>query len=163
MEKNAWPYVAGIMDGEGSIYISRGKRSDGCSGERLEMSIKISNTNFDLIKWLLHNFGGRFQTDLSNREGRGFSSKRAKPLYQWKLSGSKNKERFLLGILPHMIIKREQALLALQWVRLGAGWNQEKRIEICDLMYSLNHPIEDSPTTNTLEVSKTKIESELCG
>ena len=167
MDHNAWPYVAGILDGEGSIYVVRGQRSDGCSGERFELGIKISNTDFRLIKWLLHNFGGRFQTDVSNRKGRGFSSLRAKLLYQWKLSGSKNKEKFLLGVIPYMIIKQEQAKLALEWVRLGTGWNQEKRAVLAEKISALNHGhlIEESPTTNTLNTPfyGMKIESELHG
>lgn len=172
MKRNAWPYVAGIVDGEGSILISKWERSDS-SGMKTELRIKICNTNFTLIKWLMANFGGRFRVDVNNRRHGAYSTpQRSRPLYEWGMSGKANKEKFLLGIIPHLLLKREQAMLALEYLRIPDGWNSELRLQMAQKMHLLNHPIQESPTTNTLDIPQytdfrgteaMKIESELHG
>jgi hypothetical protein len=140
MQKNAWPYVAGILDGEGTICATIYEHHNETE-RRLE--IQISNTNVDLMKWLLGNFGGRFDSRYKNT---GFGKNSRKTLYTWRLSGNKNKEKFLLGVLPHLIIKRKQVTLALQWVRI-IGQDPELRTEIAKQLRLLNLG-ESTPTTN---------------
>lgn len=155
MERNAWPYVAGILDGEGTIALCNYHQKDRPS-EYTRLEIRINNTDFRLIKWLMHNFGGRFQSQANNR---GF--KNTKTLYSWYLSGKANKEKFLLGVLPHLLLKKEQAQIALNFLRLGSYWDRDKKFKLSQKCQSLNNLVE-SPTTNTLnDLPKSKIESEL--
>jgi hypothetical protein len=157
MERNAWPYVAGILDGEGTIAICIYRQKERPS-EYTRLEIRINNTDFRLIKWLMHNFGGRFQAQENDR---GFKNTRI--LYSWYLSGKSNKEKFILGILPHLQLKREQALTALEFLKLGAHWDREKKVELARKCMALNDRV-DSPTTNTPNDSnESKIESDLHG
>ena len=149
-----WPYVAGIVDGEGSIVIYEVKKQ-----KRVECKLTIPNTSYALMKWLIANFGGRFDT-FQPEQLHGYNRK---ALYRWNPSGKKNREIFLLGILPHLIMKKEQAKVALEFDRLGYG-EQEKRLEIAKKCSLLNHGDKsvETNTSNTDTVS-VKIEPELIG
>lgn len=160
--ENKWPYMAGIIDGEGTIALCTYTR-DKQIGTRtyVRAEIRVVNTRFDLIKWCMANFGGRFRTDLNNRRGYGQKSQ-VSPLYVWWPSGRANKEKLLLGILPHLILKREQAKLMLEFLRLGSSWDYEKKLNLAKKCSFYNNSVGESPETNTFEnSSEFKIESEL--
>lgn len=131
-----WPYVAAMIDAEGSICIYK-------SGQ-YNVDIVIPNTSLKLMKWLVLNFGGRFNA-FQPENLQGFNRK---VLYRWRPSGKKNRENFLLGIIPHLIIKLEQAKIVLEFERLGYG-EQEKREELRSKCSFLNRG--ESVTTNTLD------------
>jgi len=157
MEKQAWPYVAGILDGEGSLSIHKTSNQGGS----YRLQIVIYGTCVKLMKWLLGNFGGTFYSRENNPSGWGKTSHRR--IYKWNLSGRANKERFLLGVLPYLIIKKEQAEVALEFIRLGNSQVPEIRKRLEEKMKSLNRG-ESSLTTNTSNSStEEKIESELVG
>lgn len=158
MEKQAWPYVAGILDGEGSLSIHKAN-SPGNNSYRVQ--IVIYGTSIKLMKWLLGNFGGTFYSRDNNPSGWGKTSHRR--IHKWNLSGRKNKENFLLGVLPYLIIKDEQAKVALEFVRLGNSQVPEIRKRLEEKMKFLNRG-GSSLTTNTSNSSpEEKIESELMG
>jgi hypothetical protein len=136
-----WPYVAGIIDGEGTLAIYH-------SCGRYAAEVVIPNTSFDLMKWLVGSFGGRYNT-FQPEDLHGYNRKL---LYRWRPSGKKNREKFLLGILPYLVIKREQANILLEFERLGYG-EQEKREELRKRCGLLNNG-DESVTTNTLNKSK---------
>ena len=95
-------YVAGFMDGEGSIVITRSK-----SGRRknlsFDLNVTIANNNKEIHDWLVENFGGSVS-----------ASNRWKRTYQWKLTANQAKE-FLEKIVPYLKIKKEQAILAIEF------------------------------------------------
>jgi hypothetical protein len=164
-DKHRWPYVAGIMDGEGSFSIYFNKHSLTHNAR-----ITIGNTSMALIKYLLHNFGGKFYA-LSPEQLHGFNRR---TLYSWRLSGNRNKEAFILGILPHLVIKREQAKLFLDFLRVprcnqwsqkeDVAKNKEVRDALMTKLSALNH-VDIPLTTNTLDMDESvlKIEPELHG
>ena len=143
-----WPYVAGILDGEGSIHAHR-------SSGHLAIKITIVGTDIRLMKWLLGNFGGKFYSRTKKTSG-------GRTAYYWMPSGKKNRTNFLLGILPYLLLKREQAILALQFLQLE-GICPDKRTVLLDKISDLNHK-DVSVETNTLDSSlDEKIESALIG
>jgi len=149
--KTDWAYVAGIVDGEGSFCISRStiKSKAGNPYFAYDCKVSIANTSEVLIKWLKEKFGGR--ANVSNGSGiskqaRAWGQTFAKPCWRWTMEGYKNQTKFVLAILPYLVIKREQALVALEYTRIEYKWNKEKREELHQLMKSLNAK---SPTTNT--------------
>ena len=157
--------MAGIMDGEGSFSISLNKTSNTYSGR-----ITVGNTSFNLIKYLMHNFGGKFYK-LEPEVLQGFNRK---AIYSWRLSGMKNKEDFVLGILPHLVIKKEQAELFLEFCRIQRcnQWSDKDDVEDNRILRdSLMKKISalnrggNSVTTNTQETSENdvKIEYDLIG
>ena len=163
MEKQAWPYVAGILDGEGSLSIHKAN-SEGNNSYRLQ--IVIYGMSIKLMKWLLGNFGGTFYSRENNPSG--WTKTYSRRIYKWNISGRKNKETFLLGVLPYLVIKDEQAKIALEFVRLGNSQVPETRKRLEERMKFLNQG-GSSVTTNMsdgermLKLSLPKIESDLVG
>jgi hypothetical protein len=152
MERNAWPYVAGIVDGEGTICANYRKQGD------YILQVIIYNTSTVLMKWLIKNFGGKYYV----RSVKSWNGKPGKIQYMWRPSGKKNRENFLLGILPYLVMKTEQAKLALEFIRLPHGTAPQRKI-IAAKMKLLNRP-DISVETNTLDAfPEAKIESELVG
>lgn len=156
MKERNWSYLAGIVDGEGSIGISCSQREDrGCSYKQYELFISIRNTDVRLMKWLIEHFGGVYY---ANPVEKGW-----KPSWHWRPKGHKNKELLLLGLLPYLVLKRDQALLGLEYLRLGATNCPSKRHALCLRTRELNRRGE-SVETNTLDSGNSeKIESGLTG
>lgn len=156
---NIWPYLAGILDGEGSICMHADKRPDQVS-LHTSLQVVIYNTSTVLMKWLVKNVGGRYYTRTAN----GYGNKPGRIQYVWHPSGAKNRERFLLGVLPYLVVKQEQAKVALEFLRLGTQKNPQARLALVDKCVRLNRG-EESVETNTLNISdfEMKIEPELAG
>jgi hypothetical protein len=126
MEKKAWPYVAGMLDAEGTIQITVHNRPNGITG--LGLQIVITNTDKRIMDWLVKNFGGKFYRRKNNR---GFSTLDSPDIYFWHLFGKGNQEAFLLGILPYITAKKQEAVLALEFARM-VGWSKERKLEIAE-------------------------------
>lgn len=152
MRNSKWPYVAALLDGEGTICLHE-RQPDGQSAFFLQ--VVIYNSSLNLMKWLIGNFGGKFYTRTKQETAK-------KIQYAWHPSGKKNRELLLLGVLPYLVIKREQAKLALEFIRLGYG-EQVRRRELTQRCSLLNQ--EESVTTNTSETNDMFVmrESELIG
>lgn len=150
--KDMWPYLAGIVDGEGTICANKRAQGD------FQLQVAIYNTSLYLMKWLVKNVGGKYYV----RSLIGYGGKPGRTQYMWFPSGKKNREKFLLAILPYILLKREQAILALDFLRLPYG-SPEKRQEIADKIRALNRR-DVSVETNTLDAEiAAKIEPELAG
>jgi len=106
-------YLAGIIDGEGTIDFIKNK-----TRRRREVAprLKVVNTDFGLIKWLAE-LGGRFYR--YERKDR-----RHKPSYEWFISGVQNIQPLLQAILPYLVIKRRNAERVLEFCRIEV----EKRV-----------------------------------
>ena len=99
-------YAAGIMDGEGSIQITKQKNSCMACGYRYNLLIAVSNTKQELCQWLKDNFGGSC-----------FPSGKTKAdnvVWHWQL-GTLAAEKFLLAVYPYLILKKAKADVALTY------------------------------------------------
>lgn len=152
MSNSKWPYLAALLDGEGTICLHE-RAPDGQSAFFLQ--VVIYNSSMNLMRWLVSNFGGKFYTRTKQETAK-------KIQYAWHPSGKKNRELLLLGVLPYLVVKREQAKLALEFIRLGYG-EQVRRRELTQQCCLLNQ--EESVTTNTSETNTPFVmrESELVG
>ena len=152
-DKAKYGYLAGIIDGEGCITIGAGKKETCINYNAL---VLVQNTSKKLIDWLQANFGG--QIYLSKKE-----TEKNKEAWMWRLTKQKDIEILLLSILPYLIIKREQAKVLLNFVRLGRTTPVESRLKAYEEIRALNVRGK-SVTTNMREAEKSvKIESELNG
>lgn len=158
-----WSYLAAMFDGEGcfSIYRHRGQSSNGKPYDSTAIRIEVCNTNLELMAWLIQCFGGKYY---SHRREKAHH----KIAYYWRPAGRANSERVLLGVLPYLKMKKVQAQIALDYIRLphNNGFDDTlaaKRKELLEKMQTLNE--RGIPqTTNTQEASQeVKIESELMG
>ena len=108
-------YVAGLMDGEGSIGFTRSRSA-------MVPRVSITNTDIELLEDLKNAFGGHIQKLTRGKEN-------WKTAYAWVLNNSKAVD-FIEKIEPWLRVKKEQAWLLYAWdaIRPGYGrvWDAEK-------------------------------------
>lgn len=99
-------YVAGYLDGDGTITIRRetGGRSSGFSGTII---VDADQCDPSVTLLLLNKFGGRYECKTQKKEN-------ARHQHRWVLTGEKTVP-FLKDILPHLILKKKRAELALEF------------------------------------------------
>jgi hypothetical protein len=101
-------YLAGFIDGEGCICIQR--RPDPPRRDNYQLVVLILNTNQRVMEWLKTRLGcGTYSI-------RKPYSPRHLPVIQYGITARKAADLLAL-ILPHMIVKREQAALGLAYFR----------------------------------------------
>ena len=100
-------YAAGIVDGEGSIQITRTKRKDSRNGVALEFRVLVGNTKEWLCQWFKMQFGGSVSFWKPQKANWN-------PCYVWQVRGDKAVD-FLNLILPYLQLKAEQANLGIQF------------------------------------------------
>lgn len=132
VESSEWAYVAGILDGEGSIQIiTKGGARFGLSSVAVVMCEK------ELIEWLRDRFGGGWVKPRRLKSG--------KLAYRVAWTGKKATNFILRGALPYLRAKKLRAQLALSLNELvakqgnGIGYSLpedvvKKRLDICDAM-----------------------------
>jgi hypothetical protein len=152
--------MAGLLDGEGCFTItgSWNKRPDGSKYFHMNLMMSLYNTHLGVMKWLLEHFGGVYYIHHPSKKPTH------KVGYSWHPKGAKNKELLLLGIIPYLQIKREQAEIALEYIRMDGKKDPTRRDDLRTRIQTLNgHGLGKRPTTNTLDGLQPKIESELMG
>lgn len=82
-------YLAGLIDGEGSIKIRKGKYP----------FVAIYNTHEGLMNWLLQEIGGRVGKDNRGRE----------PQYYWTISAARDVYCLVKAIYSYLIVKKQDA------------------------------------------------------
>ncbi len=102
-------YLAGIIDGEGSIQIEIQKKCESRKINYYSVRLIIVNTDIELMIWLENNFGGKFsmRKKIENR----------KQCYKWNVFSHKAVE-ILEACHPYMIVKEKHARLLLQFMNL---------------------------------------------
>lgn len=105
-------YIAGIVDGEGSIGFVKFKRQVP-RGFIVRPRVTIVNTNKKIIPIFTNNFHDYQITIYSTH-----SVNHQKPVYRLSFQRGEDIERFLNLIVPYLILKREQALKILQFLTL---------------------------------------------
>jgi hypothetical protein len=117
MNKTDKAYLAGLIDGEGHIglYIVRKEKKG------FRPAIGIANTNLKVLEWVKSNYEGCLSTQR-------FIDTTRKTVYSWSI-GSKSKcLRLLNDVLPYLRIKKEQAVLLIEYCKTK-GW---RKMEIRD-------------------------------
>lgn len=158
-------YLAGLIDGEGSICISTCRRwhwTNAAKTSRKQYQhfgiyVNVTNTAMEMMRWLVTNFGGQYYPKARK------NPKKWAPGWTWEVRGKANRKQILLSVLPYLVVKKAQALLALEYLELG-DWSVEEREKIRIKMVALNR--RGPSETNTLDAPAeqgAKIESELTG
>jgi len=102
-------YLAGIIDGEGSIYIGNFSSNPKTGALYYQTNMEVTNTDEDLIKWLLKTFGGR-----SNKYTAKQTPKNSrKPVFRWIAAGELL-TKLCHEILPYLVIKRHQCEIMIK-------------------------------------------------
>ena len=147
-KQSKFSYLAGFMDGEGSFSIvktfSVQRKRDGSKQKYVtyKCMVSVCNTHKGVMDWIAETFGGKVLT--GNNENR---NPKYKTRYAWFRTSHEDIEKFTLGILPYLIVKRKQALVALEFCktyqteRIGTALGpevNEKRDELRREMMRLN-------------------------
>jgi hypothetical protein len=155
--KTHWSYLAGLIDGEGCITIVRSSRSK-TNGktyyQNYTLQVDIFNSSLVLMKWLVQYFGGVYYS-----RDRGQNWKSAN---NWRPKGLANRKQLLLGILPYLVIKREQAITALAFLDIQEE-NPSEREKLYQKMLLLNQKGKSVETDTQESSSELKIQPELIG
>jgi hypothetical protein len=162
-DKTNWSYLAGLLDGVGCFTIAGSWKPTKEGKHYLHMNLLISlyNNNLEVMHWLINHFGGTFYVHHPSEQPNH------KAGYSWHPKGANNKELLILGVLPYLIIKKEQAQISLDYIRLKKQ-DPQARIEMRERIQTLNgHGGGKRQTTNTLvnpdDEEGLKIESDLIG
>lgn len=97
MEKEVYAYMAGIIDGEGSVIIEYNDNQR--TRPSFYTRVTVAQKDKRLLLWVQKHFGGKI-FDASNRT------------YQWQAPVSGIKE-LLINCLPYLIIKRRKAIMLI--------------------------------------------------
>jgi len=89
-------YLAGIVDGEGSIGFSKGRPY-----------VAAYNSSLPLMRWIKAQTGRGF--NLSDKRGRVNG-------YAWRVSATNDVRALCAALLPHLIIKRKNAETILAFI-----------------------------------------------
>lgn len=115
-------YIAGLFDGEGCIGLyKRGRKSKsrrGSQGTSYNLRVQITSTDFIIIEWLISRFKGLHYCSTWDNSKNDDSNRNVniwKDTHQFVLV-SRNAEGFLKCILPYLIIKKERAILGIEYM-----------------------------------------------
>ena len=101
-------WAAGFIDGEGSILLSR--RSDR-GGKECRVVVNAVNTDIRALHRLKEMFGGSIHA-LHSAESIKANARNWKPSWMWTV-GNQMAEDMINALLPHLLLKRDRADLAL--------------------------------------------------
>lgn len=93
-------YLAGIIDGEGTIGIFKHKQA-------YRITLKVANTSEQLIIYLHENFGGNKMGPYNDKK------ENHKDMFEWHCTSRKAIE-IIEKVKPYLIVKNTQAALAIQ-------------------------------------------------
>lgn len=104
-------YIAGIIDGEGSILVTRVSRPENRSGYRFYPIVSVTSTSKDLLDWLCKTTG--VDKVYTKKES---SIKAKRKCWRWALKQS-HVQRLLDQVLPYLVIKKDSAENCLEFCK----------------------------------------------
>jgi hypothetical protein len=110
----AW--TAGIIDGEGSIFVMTQKRLDRERDTNYILRVSVQSTDPYMSAELKRMFPDGAEFGVQRRNNPNHSD-----TLKWQLNGRKA-AKFLTMILPYMRVKHEQAKLAIEFQQLKKHW-----------------------------------------
>ena len=105
LEETFWSYLAGIIDGEGSInLVPNGRIST-------QPRIDVVNTNMDLLLFVKNRIGGEIHE-------KKLGTKSVKPCFVLYFQSHNKVLAILEKTLPYLIIKKEKAIEIINLIKL---------------------------------------------
>jgi hypothetical protein len=96
-------YLAGFFDGEGCVRVNKTPTRNTIS---YHLIVSIANNDKTILDSCKEIYGGDVHL-----KGKG-------PCLSWSLFSKASIEKFLLASLPYLVVKKDEALVALEYVRL---------------------------------------------
>jgi len=127
MTKVELAYMAGIMDGEGSIGINKIKNYNGTNTTYYRLLVQVGMVEGCIPQWLCDSFGGSIAVRPKIKPRRAVTN--------WQIA-NKQAVIFLQAILPYLKIKKQQAEIAIDF--------QSKRLQSCGAIGKRGRPFKTS-------------------
>lgn len=96
-------YAAGFFDAEGCVRVSKYTQKN-----TFYVQLRITSTDINVLKWFKNRFGGSIGTQPPNKKVR-----KCRPCWWW-VTCSRIACNFLKTVYPFLVIKKEQAALAME-------------------------------------------------
>jgi hypothetical protein len=124
MEEVKLAYIAGIIDGEGSIMIQRQasksfmeqRAKSGCFHPHYSPGVRVGMLQREPLDFIVNTTKIGFV-----HEEKPYHHKR--PMYRWMIRTKKEIEEFLPLVMPFLLVKKEQAELCLRFMREWVSCN----------------------------------------
>jgi hypothetical protein len=120
-----WAYAAGLVDGDGSINISKERRYDRPNPFYFRVNVRVAQTDMAALIWLKEIFGGCIYFQNRQRGNR-------KTCWCWSIRSRKLIVTFLESILPYLKIKQQQAQLCLKFYEHVRNHRPKKKITLAE-------------------------------
>ena len=133
-------YAAGFFDGEGhiSIAFSTARKCRGYSYDRYTLSVSMSQNDRRPLDWLSSRFGGNVRHLVAKRSyDKGKYSR-----YDWSLACT-NAAEFLRKVRPWLLVKGDQADIAIQFQNTMTRKAKPTPPEVIELRKNLAQSIKD--------------------
>jgi len=102
-------YLAGIIDGEGSLLLWMNKSSQ--KSGQFNLRVNVTSTDKCLVDWIFDNFGGSiYECNSPSRK----CQPKWKKQYVWQINRPEMLQ-FLENIYPFLIIKKERCEIAIKF------------------------------------------------
>jgi len=124
MKKETLAYFAGLLDGEGCIYIHSGQKGKH-RGDFWQLRVTMVNTNPTPLVRAKALFGG---TIVKTHKGGDYGNIYWRPTFTWCVV-ARVATRFLMQVLPFLIIKKQEAEEALAFKRIQDSSLYKRRSE----------------------------------
>ena len=127
-EATLYAYLAGIIDGEGTIRIARTKSDNPNWSLKYSGAISIGMTDKKVIQLFVKTFGAKMRIEcVSNR----------KLIYRWGTSGNQKVPIILKPLLPYLRVKKKQAELVIRYCEncQKNGYRRNKRLPKKELQW----------------------------
>lgn len=98
-------YAAGIIDGEGCIYVARGKPRGLRLTPQFTLKISVGMSTPEAVNFLHQAFGGTL---------RKYPNHKYKPIYRWEVS-TIEAEGVLRCVIPYLQVKKKEATVGLEF------------------------------------------------
>jgi hypothetical protein len=129
-----WARLAAYVDGEGTIMIAKSRIHKGTKAAQYVLTLVVANTDPRLICWLNDNFGGH--SYLRQLAGSKLSVScgvvNRKNVMSWRQFEERAAE-IIRHIMPYLIMKREQAEIALAYRELRKLGSKGRKLTPVDL------------------------------
>ena len=146
MQDTEYAYIAGFIDGEGSIGLRTSHSSDGRTPSYVAR-LRITNTNPDVLNWIHIATGIGLRTVKPN-------SNNNYQVYEWYVAGLQMKS-LLEGILPFLKVKKLQAetlLKFLETVQPKEGQSKKLTSEVIDFRNKLRDDLDKHREVGLLRI-----------
>jgi len=109
-------YLAGIVDGEGSLCIYRVNpaKYNRYQSPNFRSVLNISNTKKELFDWIEENFGNLNKSKKHRRSMFKKNSTHERWIYEWVVQGHRLVD-ICTQLLPYLVLKKRQAELILEF------------------------------------------------